>query len=154
MYTFKNTNMNVRKHAVLTKTLTFSGLFLLLLTTGACKKEVTQVVDQGFSAVYTVAGSDFKTSDGGLTYTVNLNVPEVDDVIVSSGGVMVYLSLDNGVSFEALPEFFENIAYGTYHQKGKVSVDMTAPNHTDVINPPSGNFLIKVVILDATALPS
>jgi hypothetical protein len=154
MYTLKNTNMNVRKHAALTKTTTFFALFLLILTMGACKKTVTQVVDQGFSAVYTVSGSDFKTSDGGVTYTLNLSVPEVDDQIVASGGVMVYLSLNNGVTYEALPEFFENVAYGAFHQAGSVSVDVTAPNHTDVIQPPSGSFLIKVVILDATPLPN
>ena len=150
--------MNVRKHAALTKATTIFALFVLILTMGACKKEVTQVVDQGFSAVYTVHASDFKTLDGGKTYTVNLNVPEVDKQIVDNGGVMVYLSLDGGDSFEALPEFFQTVAYGTFHQIGSVSVDLSAANHTDVITAPSdpsvGYFLIKVVILDATPLPS
>ncbi len=150
--------MNVRKHAALTKATTIFALLVLLLTMGACKKEVTQVVDQGFSAVYTVHGADFKTGDGGKTYTVNLNVPEVDQQIVDNGGVMVYLSLDGGDTFEALPEFFQTVAYGTYHQVGSVSVDLSAANHTDVISAPVdpsvGYYLIKVVILDATPLPS
>jgi hypothetical protein len=158
MYTLKNTNMNVPNHAALTKTTTVVALFLSVLTLGACTKHVTQVVDQGFSAVYTVHASDFKTTDGGVTYTVNLNVPEVTQNIVDNGGVMVYLSLDGGASYEALPEFFQTIAYGTYHQVGSVSVDLTAANHTDVITAPTdpskGYYLIKVVILDATPLPN
>lgn len=146
--------MNVRKNAVLTRTTTAFALILSILTLGSCKKEVTQVVDQAFSATYSVKTSDWTTSDGGLTYTVSLNVPEVDNVIVGNGGVIVYLSFDNGTTFEAVPEVFEGVAYGAYHQNGTVSVDLTAPNHTDIVSPPSGTILVKVVILDATALPS
>jgi hypothetical protein len=146
--------MNVRKHAVLTRTTTAAALILSVLVLGSCKKEVTQVVDQAFSATYSVNTSDWATSDGGKTYTVNLNVPEVDNTVVTTGGVIVYLSFDNGATFEALPEVFENVAYGTYHQNGTVSVDLTAPNHTDVVTPPGSTVLIKVVILDATSLPN
>lgn len=146
--------MNVRKHAALTRTTTAIALFLSVLTLGSCKKEVTQVVDQAFSTTYSVPASSWTTSDGGLTYTVNLNVPEIDNTIVGSGGVIAYISFDNGTSFEALPEVYENVAYGAYHQNGTLSVDLTAPNHTDVIHPPGSTLLIKVVILDASALPN
>lgn len=150
--------MNVRKHAAVTKAMTFFGLFLLMLTTGACKKEVTQVVDQGYSAVYKIHASDFSASNGGENYTTQLSVPEVDQQIVANGGVMVYISLDGGDTYEAMPEVFDNVAYGTYHQVGKVFVDMSNPGGSGAIpapvDPTVGYFLIKVVILDATALPS
>ena len=146
--------MNVRKHAAVTRTATAIALFLSVLTLGSCTKNVTQVVDQAFSATYSVASSSWTTSDAGKTYTVQLNVPEVDNVIVGSGGVVVYMSFDNGTTFEALPEVFEGVAYGTYHSNGTVSIDLTAPNHTDVVTPPAGTVLVKVVILDASALPN
>lgn len=150
--------MMMQKRAAFTRTIAIFALFSLLLTMGSCKKTVNQVVDQGFSAFYKVHGADFQTSDGGKTYTISLTVPEVNDKIVANGAVMVYLSLDGGVTYEALPEFFENIAYGTYHQAGSVFVDLSAANHTDIINAPAdpqvGFYLIKVVILDATPLPN
>ncbi|MES1160533.1 MAG: hypothetical protein ABUM51_07240 [Bacteroidota bacterium] len=146
--------MNVRKHAVLTRTATAIALFLSVVTLGSCKKEVTQVVDQAFSATYSVDASKWTTTDGGKTYTVNLNVPEIDDVIVGDGGVVAYISFDNGTSFEALPQVFDGVAYGAYHQKGTLSVDLTDPYGQTAVTPPNGTVLIKVVILDATPLPS
>src|ERR1700754_4438101 len=148
----------MQKRAAFTRAIAIFAALPLIFTLGSCKKTVTNIVDQGFSAYYKVHGADFKTSDGGRTYTLSLDVPEVDEQIVANGAVMVYLSLDNGETYEALPEFFQNIAYGTYHQAGSVSVDLTAANHTDIIDQPTdpqvGFFLIKVVILDATPLPS
>jgi len=96
----------------------------------------------------------FMTTDGGKTYTVNLNVPEIDDVIVGDGGVIAYVSFDNGVTFEALPEVFDGVAYGAYHQKSTLSIDLTDPYGQTAVTPPTGTVLIKVVILDATPLPS
>src|SRR4051812_23458813 len=88
-------------------------LLLSLLTLGACKKTVYNTVNQVFSATYTINTSDWATTDGGHSYGVSLTVPEVDDVVVSNGGVVVYLSFDKGVTYEALPEVFTNVAYGT-----------------------------------------
>jgi len=146
--------MNVRKPAVLTRTTAAIALFLSVVTLGSCKKEVTQVVDQAFSATYSVDASKWTTSDGGKTYTVNLNVPEIDDVIVGDGAVLAYVSFDNGATFEALPEVFDGVAYGAYHQKGTLSVDLTDPAGVGTVTPPTGTVLIKVVIVDATPLPS
>jgi hypothetical protein len=146
--------MNVRKHAALTKTTTAVALILSVFTLGACKKEVTQVVDQAFSATYSVDASKWATSDGGKTYTVSLNVPEVDNVIVGSGGVIAYISFNNGATFEALPEVYNGVAYGAYHQNGTLSVDLTDPAGQVAVPPPTGTVLIKVIILDATALPN
>ncbi|HEX9509877.1 MAG TPA: hypothetical protein VF939_05310 [Puia sp.] len=146
--------MNVRKHAALTRTTTAIALFLSVLTLGSCKKTVYQTVDQAFSATYSVSSSSWTTSDGGKTYTVKLNVPEVDNVVVGSGGVIVYASFDNGATFEALPEVYGGVAYGAYHQNGTVSVDLTDPAGVAAVTAPTGTVLIKVIILDATALPN
>jgi len=146
--------MNVRKHAALTRTTTAIALFLSVMTLGACKKEVTQVVDQAFSTTYSVTSSSWTTSDGGKTYTVALSVPEIDNVIVGSGGVIAYISFDNGTTFEALPEVFGGVAYGAYHQNNTLSVDLTDPAGVATVTPPGVTVLIKVVILDASALPN
>lgn len=53
------------KHAVLTRTTMIVALFVSLFALGSCTKHVTQVVDQGFSAIYTIKSTDW-TAD---TYT-------------------------------------------------------------------------------------
>lgn len=147
--------MNVRKHAVLTKTTTIFALALLILTMGACKKEVTQVVDQGFSASYKILPGDWARDNTNLNYyAINLNVPEVDDVIVGNGAVMVYLSFDGGVSYDALPEEVAGVTYNAFHSKSTVTIGYRSVDGSDPGLPGGDYVLAKVVILDAAALPT
>ncbi len=144
------------KHAVFNRTTMIIALFVSVFAFGSCTKHVTQVVDQGFSAVYTIHSGDWKVDTGGggsplNQYAVNLNVPEIDDQIVSQGGVMVYLSFDGGNTYDALPETISGVQYNTLHSKSNLYIGFRT---TDGSQPtlPSGDVLAKVVILDATAL--
>ncbi len=132
------------------------ALFLFLSTVAlsfsACKKEyITQQVDQAFSRVYPINGSDWGSSDGGYTYSTTLSVPEIDNIVVGQGGVIVYLSFDNGATFEAVPEVYQNISYGAVHSGGSVTIDIYDVEGNQ-ITPPSGQILAKVVIVDADPL--
>ena len=139
------------KHALIRNTF-FLCLCLTGVGLGSCKKEITQVVDQGFSAIYTIKSSDWKGNQASTYYSVEFNVPELDQVIVDHGGVMLYLSFDNGVTYEALPEVVDNVAYGAYHTNKIVGVDLTPADKTGTLTPPTGTLLLKVVLLDATPL--
>jgi hypothetical protein len=148
------------KHTALTRTTMIAALFLTLIGLGSCTKHTTQVVDQGFSAVYTIHKGDWKLDTyTGTTnppsplnwYATNLSVPEIDDRIVASGAVIVYLSFDGGDTYEALPEELTGVTYNSLHSVGNVyigfrSIDGSQPSL------PSGDVLAKVVILDATPL--
>ncbi|HSN07391.1 MAG TPA: hypothetical protein VLS85_00060, partial [Hanamia sp.] len=76
------------------------------LVFSSCKKEITQVqqVDQAYSAVYTIQPSDWVTSNNGLSYTAELSVPELDNIIYQNGAVLVYLSFSGTSYYEAIPE--------------------------------------------------
>jgi len=144
------------KHAVLTRTTMIVALFVSLFAMGSCTKHVTQVVDQGFSAVYTIHSSDWTadtyTGTSPLNqYAVVLNVPEVDDQIVANGAVMVYLSFDGGNTYDELPAEEGGISYNTLHWKSSVYIGFHTLNGS---NPtlPNGDVVAKVVILDATPL--
>ncbi|HEX4852300.1 MAG TPA: hypothetical protein VFV08_15900 [Puia sp.] len=119
----------------------------------ACKKEVTEIqqVDQAFSAIYTLDPGGWSTSDGSISYSTNLPIPELDQQIQDHGGVMVYLSFNNGGTYEALPEVFDGIAYGALHTTGNVSIDLFALDG-GTITPPAAPILAKVVLIDATDL--
>jgi hypothetical protein len=122
--------------------------FLILCS---CKKEVTQKVDQAYSAVYTIQPGDWTTDNNGLSYTAELNVPELDNVIYQNGAVLVYLSFTGTSYFEALPEVFDGITYGAIHSPGYVGIDISDVSG-GTVNPPGQSITAKVVLIDATAL--
>ena len=156
------------KHTVLTRTTMIVGLFVSLFGLGSCTKHVTQVVDQGFSAIYTIEPSGTKgwqidnvTGDPNATdpslkplneYAVVLNMQAVDDQIVANGAVMVYLSFDNGATYDELPAVEKGVSYNTLHWKNSVYIGFSSVDGQPVQTLPNGNILAKVVILDATPL--
>lgn len=128
-------------------------LSVICMTNLSCKKEVTQVVNQVFSATYTIKPTDWvAATNQDLSYSVNLSVPEIDNIILQSGGVLVYLSFDNGNNFEAIPEEFGGISYGAVHSLGSVSLDFHAVDGVSPVSPPTANVLAKVVLLDGSPL--
>ena len=128
----------------------FAPAFLLF---SSCKKETTKVekVDQAFSAVYTIQPGDWTTDNNGISYTAQLNVPEVDDVLYNKGAVLVYLSFSGTNYYEAIPEVFDGIAYGAIHSNGYVGVDISAVSG-EAIDPPTQSISAKVILIDASAL--
>lgn len=130
-------------------------LFLIpaFLIFSGCKKEVTKVekVDQAYSAIYTIQPGDWTTDNNGLSYTAQLNVPEVDNTVYKNGAVLVYLSFSGTSYYEALPEVFDGISYGTIHSPGYVGIDMSAVSG-QAITPPGQAITAKVILINATAL--
>lgn len=123
------------------------------LVFSSCTKEVTKVqkVDQAFSAVYTIQPGGWVTSNNGLSYTAELDIPELDDIIYQNGAVLVYVSFSGTSYYEALPEVFDGITYGAIHSTGYVGIDISALSG-DPINAPVQTISAKVILIDATAL--
>ena len=130
-------------------------LFLLsalpLFIFSSCKKEVTEQVNQAFSAVYDIAPGDWTTSNGGLSYSAELDIPELDNIIYQDGAVLVYLSFSGTSYYEALPQVFDGITYGAIHGNGYVSIDMSALSGNP-INPPGQTVSAKIILIDAVRL--
>lgn len=110
-----------------------------------------QKVDQAYSAIYTIQSADWTTTNNGLIYTAQFNVPELDNRMYQTGAVLVYLSFTGTSYFEALPEVFNGITYGTIHSPGYVGIDISAVSG-DPVNPPAQSITAKVILIDATAL--
>lgn len=126
---------------------------LTLFIFSSCKKEITQVqqVNQAFSAVYTIKPSDWTTNNNGLSYTAQLQIPELDNTIYNGGGVLVYLSFSGTDYYEALPEVFDGFAYGAIHSNGYVGIDISDITG-NIMNPPTQNISAKVILIDAQSL--
>ncbi len=132
--------------------------FILLLVLpvvifSSCTKEITEVqkVDQAFSAIYDIAPGDWVSSDNGISYAAELDVPELNNTVYQNGAVLVYLSFSGTNYYEALPQVFDGITYGAIHGDGYISVDMSALSGNP-INPPGQTVVAKVVLIDATRL--
>lgn len=126
---------------------------LPLFIFSSCKKETTVVeqVDQAFSAVYNIAPGDWTTTNGGLSYSAGLEVPELDQTIYQNGAVLVYLSFAGSSFYEALPQVFDGITYGAIHGNGYVNIDISALSG-EAIDPPGKTVSAKVILIDATRL--
>ena len=125
------------------------GACLLLATLfafPACKKEYYSTVNQAFSAIYTIQSGDWKPITGANGYATSLNVPELTKDFVGDGAVLVYLSFDAGTTYEAIPEVFNGIAYGTYHGKGYVGIDLRRVDGGPV-TAPGGGIKAKVILV-------
>jgi hypothetical protein len=119
---------------------------------GSCTKKVTQVVNQGFSAIYNVKASGWKVNSTGTYINYEFAVPELDQIMLDHGGVSVYLSFDGGDTYEALPEVVKNVAYGSYHYLHVVGIDLSPADNTGTVIAPKDDLLAKVVLLDAQPL--
>lgn len=132
--------------------------FIILAFSGCTKTTVNQV-NQVFSAVYTVSASQWAAGqdpDGTKFFYTTLNVPELTQSIDQHGGVVVYLSFDDATNnnpvYEALPEVISGVAYGAIHTTGSVTIDLRAADGSNAPGPITGATLIKVILLEASAL--
>ncbi|MBX3242591.1 MAG: hypothetical protein KIT80_05575 [Chitinophagaceae bacterium] len=132
------------------------GIYFILIGAvlfASCRKEVVEVqkVDQAFSAVYTIRPADWYSSDGGKSYSADLEIPELDNVIYQDGAVLVFLSFEGETYYEAIPQVFDGITYGVIHSNGYVVIDISAISG-ETINPPGKNVTAKVILIDAARL--
>ncbi len=136
------------------KRIYFLGIAVVFLLS-SCRKEVVQQieqrVDQAYSAVYTIQPGDWFTENNGKTYSAELEVPELDNVIYQDGAVLVFIQFEGENYFEALPQVFDGISYGVIHNNGYVVIDLNDIGGGN-INPPGVRVTAKVILIDAVRL--
>ena len=137
----------------MTRITVVAALLLSILTLGACKKTVYQQVNQVYSTTYQINTTDWVAGSGSdlFQYSVSLSVPEIDDKIMSSGAVVVYLSFDNNASFDALPETISGYTYNTIHSKGSLTIGYNNDSG-GAASLPGGTVYAKVILLDGQSL--
>jgi hypothetical protein len=127
-----------------------------LLTFSACRKTVVnQTVNQAFSAIYSIDTTNWvqgQNPDATVYFYTTLSVPELDAVINQNGGVEVYISFDNGTTYETLPEVVDGVAYGSLHTTGAVTIDLRGADGGTLHSAISTTILAKVVLIDAQPL--
>jgi hypothetical protein len=136
-----------------------SAFSILIMMSGCTKTYNYPTVNQVFSAVYTVQASQWAKGtdpDGTVFYYTSLSVPELTQPIDLNGGVVTYLSFDDPTAtdptYEAMPEVFNGVAYGSIHTTGSVTIDLRGADGSSLTSAISAPTLIKVVLMDASPL--
>jgi hypothetical protein len=138
--------------------LTLLSVFSIVSFSG-CSKTTVQQTNQVFSAVYTVAPNQWAQgtdSGGAVFYYTTLSIAELTQSIDLNGGVAAYLSFDSPTStnptYEAMPEVFNNVAYGVIYSTGSVTVDLRGVDGSSLTSAIGAPTLIKIVLLEAQPL--
>lgn len=120
-------------------------LLPLLFFAASCTKTQNNTIVPNQTIYANVSSSKWATSDGGKTYSVTINVPQLDSYSNQHDGVLVYITFD-GSTYEQLSEVYNGIAYSYSHNVNNVEIDIQASNGTSTITPP-GNLGVKIVLI-------
>ncbi len=120
-------------------------LFPLMVLVASCEKNEylpnrTVVTDLGFGR--------WISDDHGKTFSAAIDLPELDGYLQERGGVMVYASFDNGVTYEQIPQVYDGIAYSYVTRRGQLVIDIQSSDGTVSIKPPS-LMTVKIVLIDS-----
>lgn len=129
-------------------------LILLLLCTAtlglaSCKKDT--IVQENViprTILYDIPANAWITSDGGRSYSTEVNVPENDNAFNNSGGVIVSMAFDaNRKVFDALPNVFNGASYQFSSEPNYVVIYVDGVNGQVI--PAPGASRVKIVLVDS-----
>jgi len=132
-------------------------LILCIATLGlaSCKKDNIYYETSNRTFNYTVQPAEWVLSADGFNYTVELDIPEVDQITLDDEGVLVYMNHPiNPASYIQLPYTFDVQAYSYEIYNGGIAIDAqssdaqaTAPVR------PTAPVKVKVVVIPSTYVP-
>ena len=134
------------------KILTLVCCTILLAATSCTKKYITPA---NITAIYTIAGTtgwEVYTDDGGNKswFSKLENLPEQDQYAQDNGGVLVYISYDKGVTYEALPEVYNGVSYSYTSEVGRINIFAQGANGAHLAQAPADEIKVKVVLVDSS----
>ena len=126
-------------------------LLLLLCTTTlglvSCKKDTIIQETPNRTIIFNIQPNEWVPSTNLSTYTVTLDIDEVDAINVDIEGILVYL--DHPVmesSYIQLPYVYEGTAYSYEHLRGGLKIDIQRANF-ETENPKKPNVPIRVKVV-------
>lgn len=132
--------------------LTLALLFSIVLLASSCRKEVTEVIQPNQTVFREVRVSDWTRStdpdNGAKTWSVTLDVPQLDNYLHNNGGVLVYASIDDGV-YEQIPQVYNGIAYSMSYVPGAIQLDAQLSDYVNDDFKQPGDMSIKIVLIDS-----
>lgn len=125
-------------------------LLLVSILFTNCKKQVTQVtqvIQPNRTIIATLEPENWKYDASSNTYYNEISVPEIDDSVVQTKGVLAYISFDNK-RYEILPDVLDGSTLVCFYQKGLFDVEIQYADGT-VASPPTTAINLKIVLVDS-----
>jgi hypothetical protein len=120
-----------------------------VLLFSSCKKEtiVQEVVVPNRTITTTIPANAWKKDDAKNTYYVTISMPEIDDRVYQTNGVLVYFSFD-GKIYEAIPDVLDGSTLEVTHSVGSISIDIQGADGS-LVNPPTETIYVKIVLVES-----
>ncbi|RVT98400.1 hypothetical protein EOD41_16535 [Mucilaginibacter limnophilus] len=134
--------------------LTFVLFIGVAMVASSCKKEITQVVQPNITIFRDVRTSDWvlnnTTTNPGTTNTwsVDLDIPELDDYTSENGAVLVYIA-EPGGQWQQIPQVYNGQSFSFYHSAGGITIDAQAFDGDSPALDNPGALDVKVVLVDS-----
>lgn len=125
------------------KSILLFAVFVLFMGS-ACKKE--QIVPNR-TIITTLNSGNWIKLDGGRSYTASINMPEINNYFNDYGGVLVYVSFENG-TYEQIPQVYNGVSYSYLTRSGQIVIEIQSSDGQAVISPP-GSVKVKIVLIES-----
>ena len=125
-------------------------LFFLLiggsaLFAASCTKQYNQVTPNE-TVFANIKTSDWSANKTGLTDSVVINTPQIDNYFTNHGGVIVYFTFDGGASYEQIPEVYNNLSFTYVYTSGGIILYAQTANGAQAVTAPD-NLTAKIVLV-------
>lgn len=126
------------------RSLTLFCLLFLFIGAG-CKKEM---IVPNRTIITTLNTGNWIRLDNGRTYTASINMPEIDNYFNERGGVLLYVSFDNGTTYEAVPQTYNGVSYSYVTRSGQIVIEIQSSDGIGTVTPP-GTVKVKIVLVES-----
>lgn len=119
----------------------------------SCTKEyVTEVVQPNITIFRSINTADWAlngtTTQNSTTWSVDLNIPELDDFKSENGAVLVYIAEPDG-QWAQIPQVYNGQAFSFYHSAGGLTIDAQVYDGEAPASNRPGAYDVKVVLVDS-----
>lgn len=98
--------------------------------------------------ITTLTSGSWAQSNGGRNYTAAIDMPEIDNYFNDHGGVLVYISFDNGATYEQVPQVYNGVSYSYITRSGEIVMEIQSSDGIGTVTPP-GTVRVKIVLIDS-----
>ena len=116
----------------------------LVIFAAGCKKEM---IVPNRTIITTLNSGSWVKNDGGRNYTAAIDMPEIDNYFNDHGGVLVYVSFDNG-TYEQVPQVYNGVSYSYITRTGQIVLEIQSSDGLGTVTPP-GTVKVKIVLIES-----
>lgn len=117
---------------------------LLILASAGCKKD--QLVPNR-TIITNLSSGNWIPVNGGRTYTASIEMPEINNYFNDYGGVLVYISFENG-TYEQIPQVYNGVSYSYITRTGQIVLEIQSADGVGTVTPP-GSIKVKIILIDS-----